>query len=85
MRYDNIAELLINLNDLEVHCLVNVCIVILDRTDVDLRTRKECLDAEYIYDHTALCAGLDITLNDLTLVECLINHIPRAQLTCLLV
>ena len=36
VRNDNVTEFLINLNDLEVHCLVNICIVILDRTDVDL-------------------------------------------------
>ncbi len=36
VRNDYIAEFLVDLDDLEVHCLVNICIVILDRTDVDL-------------------------------------------------
>ena len=85
VRYDNIAEFLVDLDDLEVHCLVNKCIVILDRTDVDLRTREEGLDSENVHDHTALRTGLDITFYDFALVECLVYHIPRTQLTSFLV
>ena len=33
---DNIAELLVDLDDLEVHCLVDVSVVVADRLDVDL-------------------------------------------------
>ena len=85
VRYDNIAEFLVDLDDLKVHCLVNKCIVILDRTDVDLRTREEGLDSENVHDHTALRTGLDITFYDFALVECLVYHIPRTQLTSFLV
>ena len=33
---DNVAELLVDLDDLEVHCLVDVSVVVADRLDVDL-------------------------------------------------
>ena len=85
MRNDNIAELLIDLDNLEVHGLVNKLIVILDRPDVDLGAREERLDAEHVHDHTALCAGLHVSLYNLALVECLVDHIPGTELTSLLV
>ena len=83
--YDNVAELLIDLDNLEIHCRVNILIVVADRFDIDLRTREECLDSEYIDDHTAFCTGLDITLYNLVCCKCCIYHIPRTELTCLLV
>ena len=36
VRNDNIAELLIDLDNLEVDWLINVCIVVTDRLDVNL-------------------------------------------------
>ena len=36
VRYNYIAELLVDLNDLEVHSCVNELIVVTDRLDVDL-------------------------------------------------
>ena len=36
VRYDNVAELLIDLDNLEVHGCVNKLIVVADRFDVDL-------------------------------------------------
>ena len=85
MGNDDVAELLIDLDNLEVHGLVDECIVVTDRLDVDLGTGEEGLDTEYVDDHTTLGAGLDITLDDLAALKCGIDHIPRTELTGLLV
>ena len=39
VRYNNVLEFLVDLNDLEFHCLTYKYIVIADRFNVDLRTR----------------------------------------------
>ena len=85
VRDNNIAELLVDLNNLELHSLINIYVVVANWLNVDLRTWKECLDAEYINDHTALSAALNITLDDLVLLQSLINTIPALELTSLLV
>ena len=36
MRYDDVLEVLVDLDDLELHSLVDISIVVADRTDVDL-------------------------------------------------
>ena len=36
MRYDDVLEVLVDLDDLELHGLVDISIVVADRTDVDL-------------------------------------------------
>ena len=82
---DDVAELLVDLDDLEVHGLVDICIVVADRLDVDLGTRKECLDSEYVDDHAALGAGLDEALDDLVVVASLIDAVPRLKGASLLV
>ena len=83
--YDDVAELLVDLDDLEVHCLVDISIVVADRLDVNLGTRKECLDSEYIDDHAALGAGLDEALDDLVVVASLIDTVPGLEGASLLV
>ncbi len=85
MGYDDVAELLVDLDNLEVHCLVDISIVVADRLDVDLGTRKECLDSEYIDDHAALGAGLDEALDDLVVVASLIDTVPGLEGASLLV
>ena len=82
---DYIAELLIYLDNLEFHRLIDIYIVIADRLYVDLRTRQERFDAEYIDNHTALGAALDITLDDFVVGQSLIDAIPRFELASLLV
>ena len=82
VRNDNIAELVVDLDDLEIQSLVDVCVIVPDGLDFYLRTRQECLDSEYIHDHTALGAALNVTLNDFVLFECLVNAVPAAEAAC---
>lgn len=82
---DHVAELLVDFHHLELHGLVHVYVVVADGLHVDLRTGQERLDAEYVDDHTALGAALDVTLDDFVLFEGLVHTIPRFELTCLLV
>ena len=81
VRYDHVAELLVDLHDLELHGLVHVNVVVADRFHVDLRTGQERLDTEYVDDHTALGAALDVTLDNLVFLQGLVDTIPRAELT----
>ena len=85
VRNDHVAELLVDLHDLELHGLVNVYVIVADGLHVDLRAGQERLDAEHIDDHTALRAALDVTLDDLVLLQSLVDTIPALELTGLLV
>ena len=73
---DDIAELLVDLDDLEVHGLVDIGVVVTDRLDVDLGTGEESLDAEHVDDHTTLGAGLDEALDDLVVGASLVDAVP---------
>ena len=85
VRNDHVAELLVDLDDLELHGLVDVYVVVADGLHVDLRAGQEGLDAEDVDDHAALRAALDVTLDDLVLLEGLVDAVPRLELTSLLV
>ena len=85
MRDDHVATFLIDLDDLEVDGLIHELIVVADGLDVDLAAGEECLDTEHVHDHTALGAGLDISLDDFVLFECLVDPIPGFKSACLLV
>ena len=85
VRHDHVAELLVDLHDLELHGLVHVYIVVADGFHVDLRAGQERLDAEYVDDHTALRAALDVTLDDFVLLQRLVDTVPRLELTGFLV
>ena len=80
--HNNIAEVLVDLHDLELHGLVNVVIIVADGAYVDLRTGQEGLDAKYIDDHTTLGAALDVTLDDLVVLKRFVNAVPALGLTC---
>ena len=85
VRHDNVFELLVDFNNLEFHSLTNEYIVVADWLDVDLRTWQECLDSEYVYDHTTLCAALDVTLDDFVVLESFVDAVPAACSACFLV
>ena len=85
VRNDHVAELLIDLDDLEFHGLVHVYVVVANGFHVDLRSGQERLDAEHVDDHAALRAALDVTLDDLVVGQRLVDAIPRFELTRLLV
>ena len=85
VRNNNIAELLIDLNNLELHCLAYEYVVVTYWMYVNLAAWKECLDAEYVNDHTTLSAALDVTLNDLLIIKSSVNTLPRLAEASLLV
>ena len=72
----HVAVFVVDLDDLEIHGLVDEHVVVADGLHVDLRAGQECLDAEYIDDHTALGAALHVALHNLVLLECLVHEIP---------
>ena len=76
VRNNNVLVLLVDFNNLEFHGLVDKHVVVADGLNVDLATWQECLDAEYVNDHTTLSATLDVTLNDFIIFKRLVNAIP---------
>ena len=79
VRYNNVFEFLVDLNHFEFHCFANEYIIVTDRFNVDLRTRQECFDSEYVYDHTTLCAALDESLDNFFIFQSSVNAIPRTS------
>ena len=53
--------------------------------NVDLASWQESLDTEDVNDHTALSAALDVTLDDLLVLESSVNTLPRLAEASLLV
>ncbi len=79
VRNNHVLEFLVDLNNLEFHSFANEYIVVADRFHVDLRTRQESFDTEYVYDHTTLCAALDVTLDNFFVFQSSVHTIPRAS------
>ena len=76
VRYHHVLVFRVDLHNLEFHCLVYKDIIITDRLHVDLRSRKECFNTEYIHNHTTFGAAFDISLDDFVVFECCIHAIP---------
>ena len=76
VRYNNILEFLVNLNNLEFHCFADEYIIVADWLNVDLATWQECFDAEYVNNHTALSAALDVTLDYFVVFKRFVYTIP---------
>ena len=85
VRNNHVAEFLIDFHNLEVHGGIYEYVVVTDGLDVDLGAREESLDTEHVHDHTALGAGLDIALHHFAALVSSVYHIPRLELTRLLV
>ena len=85
VRNNHVLEFLVDLNNLEFHSFANEYIVVADRLNVDLRTRQECFDTEYVNDHTTLSAALDVTLDNFFIFQSCVNTIPRTSSASLLV
>jgi len=79
VRNNHVFEFLVDFNHFEFHCFANEYIIVTDRFHVDLRTRQECFDTEYVNDHTTLSATLDVTLDNFFVFQSSINAIPRAS------
>jgi hypothetical protein len=73
---NDIAVFLVDLDNLELHSLANEDIVIADGTNVDLRAGEECLDAEYVDDHAAFGATLDVACDDFIILESVVDALP---------
>ena len=76
VRNNNVAILLIDLYNLEFHCLAYENIVVANGLHVDLRTGQEGFYAKYIDDHAALCATLDETFDNFLAFKSLIDTLP---------
>ena len=76
VRNNNIAELLIDFHNLEFHGLAYEYVVVAYRMNVNLAAWQECLDAEYINNHTTLGAALDVTLDNFLVVESSVDTLP---------
>ena len=85
MRHYHILVLLVDLDYLELHRLAYEYVVVADGLHVNLRTGQEGLDAEDVYNHTALRAALDVTLDDFLALKGCIDTLPRLAGTSLLV
>ena len=85
VRYNDIAELLVDLYNLELHCLAYEYVVVAYRVNVDLASWQESFDTENVNDHTALSAALDVTLDNFLVLESCIHTLPRLAEASLLV
>ncbi len=82
---DNVAELLVDLDDLELHRLAYEYVVVAYRMNVNLATRQEGFDTEDVDNHTALGAALDEALDNFVVVQSLVDALPALAQTSLLV
>ena len=60
-------------------------IVVTYRMNVNLAAWEECLNTEYINNHTTFSATLDVTLNDFLILERFVNLVPALVQTGLAV
>lgn len=77
--YYHVAVFFVDLDDLELHGLVYEHVVVADGSHVDLGTGQEGFDAEDVHDHAALCAALDVALDDFVLLHGLFDAVPAAR------
>ena len=85
VRDNNVAELLVDFHNLELHGLAHEYVVVADGMHVDLAAGEECLDAEYVDNHTTLRAALDETSDNLLVVEGGVDALPTLAQASLLV
>ena len=72
-------------HNLELHRLAHELVVVADGVNVDLASGEEGLDAEYIDNHTALRAALDVSLYDFLVVKSGVDALPALAETGFLV
>jgi len=85
VRNNHILEFLVDFNHLEFHSLAYEYIVVTDRFHINLRTRQECFNAEYVYNHTTLRAALDVTLDNFFVFKRSVYTVPRTSSASFLV
>ena len=79
VRNHHVSEFMIDFDNLEFHGFPYVDIVVADRFHIDLRSRQEGLDSEYIDDHTAFRTAFDESGNNFVIFEGSIDTIPAAH------
>ena len=83
---DDILVFVVNLDDLELHLLVDVHVVVADRLNIDLAAGQEGLDVlEDGDDETAFGAALHVTGDNLLVVISLVDTLPALEDAGLLV
>ena len=73
---DDVLELLVDLDNLELHRLLDEDVVVAYGLDVDLAAGQECLDAEDVDNHAALRAALDEAFDHLLVFKGLVDAVP---------
>ena len=82
---NNVAELLIDLHNLELHGLAHEYVVVADGVHVDLAAGQECLDTKHVDDHATLRAALDEASDNFLVVESSVDTLPALRQTGFLV
>ena len=75
----HVLVLVVDLDHLEFHSLVNIDVIVADGLDIDLGAGQEGLDAEHVDDQAAFGFALDITGDDLLVVVSLVDALPRFE------
>ena len=76
---------LVDFDNLEFHRLSNEYVVVANGLQVDLATGQECLNTEYVDNHTTLGAALYEAFDDFLVFEGFVYAIPCLAQACLLV
>src|SRR6185312_10273978 len=76
---NDVATLLVQLNDGNVEALTFVGIEVADRTQIQLGAREKCAGADNIDGHATLGALNDGGLDREILAICLFNFVPGAE------
>ena len=82
-RQNDVATLLVELDDFEVVGLSHHTVKVLDRAEIHLRTGKECLHAD-VYTQATLDAGYDVATDCLVGVHGIRNFVPSLHQVSLL-
>src|SRR5665213_1219961 len=80
----NVAAFLVQLDHADFNLLAKIAVKIADRTNLDLRTRKECLQAD-IHGKSTLDAAHNCADHRCLVVGSLFNGVPHAKPLCALV
>src|SRR5690606_37171490 len=76
VRYNYVFEFMVDFHNFKFHSFIYILIVITDRLNVYLRSRKERLNTENVNDHTAFSPAFYKTINDLSCFVSIDNPVP---------
>ena len=78
---NDIAEVLIDFNNLKFHGFANEHVVVADGFNIDLAAGEECFHTEDIHDHATFGAAFDVAGNDFAFFAGFVNAIPSTRST----